>query len=96
MAEENAPSEAWADMVDDETELEPIVWPEDVVDPWKEEPAVAMFTEDSILLVDEPVELPWMIDSGATHDITPQRSLLREVRPYSCPSSLDLPTGIRP
>jgi hypothetical protein len=39
-----------------------------------------MFTPNSILLADEPVQPTWVVDSGATHHITACRELLRGTR----------------
>jgi hypothetical protein len=72
--------QSWADMEDDGKELEPIEWPNEAAieaNPWAD---MAMFTQDSILLVGEPVQPTWVVDSGATHHITACRELLRGTR----------------
>jgi hypothetical protein len=49
-----------------------------------------MFTEDSTLLVGEPVQPTWVVDSGATHHLTAPRELLRHVRKLEEPKVFGL------
>jgi hypothetical protein len=84
------PIQSWADMEDDGKELEPIEWPDEgaiEANPWAD---MAMFTQDSILLVGEPVQPTWVVDSGATHHITACRELLRNARELEEPQVFGL------
>jgi hypothetical protein len=91
MGEEDTPTESWAVIVNDGVEFEPIAWPEDIVDVWKDKSDGAAFsTEEAVILVGEPIKPLWVVGSGATHHVTPHRGLFCDMRTLAAPKRFGL------
>ena len=69
----------------------PIEWPEMAEEnPWNEMPQIN-FADDCVMDISgEPIKPVWVVDSGATHHLTPHRGLLRQVRPLAEPQIFGL------
>ncbi|RXK40374.1 hypothetical protein M231_02357 [Tremella mesenterica] len=84
-------TESWFD--DDEGYTSNIVWPEEIENPWVEDNEWVGLATESNDISHTRVIPTWVVDSGATHHITPHRLIMTNIQRLVEPRVFGLASG---